>query len=479
MCYPLLILTYVLTLPLMYGQLATCRVDSTVTLEQWLPQDHLWGLRVERYMQYRLPQQLQQIDTHYHSGTQAVSLAEASFRETFQYDGQGRLTERLRHRYRPEAGEWQPDWREQIVYEAPGTQTYQSARWQGNEASWEPITLKVYHRDEAGNLIEELHYRQTRGAGSKEPLLRFTYRYQNDTQVEATEWRGEGQAWQPLQRTTRELDEVGRFSQEVVFGWEEGKGAWQPERRSRYRYAEQQIEQFVELWQHGEWQWQASRLERLDDQGRVLQLSVQQRSPEGRPVEREWKYRYESSRWSSQQWTIETEYRRQPQGELEPVRQISREYLAGTQLISVIHRQWQTDGNSWALSYRMERERGLDPLLAGKQIWSTFRWDAAEGMWQPQTQTSVFQSCEFTDDTWRPMVYPHPERHLISIDTQQWPQGNCTVRMLDLSGRQVRFYQGPPPPQALSLNLMGLPAGVYVLMAQTSAQAGSIKLWVE
>jgi hypothetical protein len=478
MRYPLLILTYLLTLPLIYGQLATCRVDSAVTLEQWLPQENLWGLRVERYMQYQWPQQLRQIDTHYQSGSQAPSLAEASFRETFQYDRQGRLTERLRQRYRAEASQWQPDWREQVVYEAKGTQTYQSARWQGQDAKWEPLTLKVYRRDEAGHLIEERHYRQVEAGRTKEPLLRFAYRYQGDTQVEATEWRGEEQTWQPAQRTKREWDEDRRLKQELVYRWRQNTGAWQSVRRSQYRYVDQQIEQTVQVWQQGQWRWQASRLERLDAQGRVLRLIVKQRE-DSRLNEREWEYRYEGSRWTAQHWCIETEYVRQPNGQREPIRRISREYLAGTQLISVIHRRWEADSQDWVLSYRMERERGADTLMAGKQIWSTFRWDQAEGMWIPQTQTNVYQSCDAAEEIWRPLAYPQPERHMLSIDTQQWPPGNCTVRLLDLSGRQVRFFQGPPPPQALSLNLMGLPSGVYVLMAQTAAHAGSVKLWVE
>ena len=464
----------------LYGQGSACRVDSAVTLEQWSDASAQWGLKVTRSLRYDSTKHLQQIATRIQSGVSEENLATASFRETYQYDQQGRLTERLRQRYQRSTQSWLPDLKEQTTYTPQGGRTLHSARWQANTQGWQPIGLKVYRHNEAGQLIEEAHYRLGQAEQSKVPLFRAAFRYLDNHQIEATEWQANDSGLIPSRQTSRCYDRQERLEEEQVWQWDTLAQEWVPVQRTQYDYLDQQTVQSVAIWQDEQWQEQSNRTQTVDPQGRIARLSAQQMPASQDPASRrEWTYQYESSPWSSQEWSIETEYCLQENGERQPVRRISREYLDEDHLVSVIHREWEPDSQNWQLTYRMERERPQLDVLDEQRVWSTFRWDAKQQMWLPHTQTRLFQTCEEQKEAWVPAAYPHLQRNLLSVDTREWAAGNCTVRLLDLSGKQVRFFQGMTPPQSLEIDLNGLPAGIYLLMAQTPNHRGTARLWIE
>lgn len=462
---------------LLYSQFSVCQIDSSTTWEHWQPQTETWGSQTVARLCYRKPKQLSWATFEVRSGH-----SRGSFRRRYQYDAQDRVVAVVHERWNDEGLSWQPYRRERMQYPEAGVHTRFIEVWEAGLAGWRTTRRITHTFDAQGHLLGEAHYRIDAAAGTQ-PVWQTTRRYVGDTLVEVIDWRGEGPAWRPTQRTQRSYGAQGRMREELIERWAGGAGRWINERVTQYRYqaeAPQTVQEGLR-WERGAWQLRSRRSQTENEDGEVVAICYQRWDEAGRlvPAQR-WTYEQQRSRWTQQHWLTETSYRVQPDGREVPQQRIMREYRQPGQLSHLTYWRWHPEAQGWQLTYRVQRMQEATYGDDTTEVWTTFAWQPQTETWLPlsRREHDIIRPMPATA-SWQPQVFPNPTRHRLQVDTHGWAMPYCSVVLTTLSGQQVRQYQGPTPPQPLTIGLDGLTPGLYLLHVQAGDRQGSTRVWVE
>jgi uncharacterized protein RhaS with RHS repeats len=165
-----------------------------------------------------------------------------SRKETYLYDANGNLTQRIYYTTNEVTGQWQLSYKLEHTYDTNGNMTLEMAYfWNETTSQWHPFWKYKYENtyDANGNNTVHIRYGWSETTSQWQPSTKVEYTYDangNITLYIGYNWNSTTSQWQPYDKVEYTYDANGNRTLYIYYYWNETTSQWQPSDKVEYTY---------------------------------------------------------------------------------------------------------------------------------------------------------------------------------------------------------------------------------------------------